>query len=124
MTRGAGRAAWPRGLLCLLVALFGLLLPARLLAREPSPLDVGRGGFIDLRPTARLLIDPTRARTVDDLRRPDLRELPAATSESVHQGYSGSAYWLVVALVQHGSSSARRGYSRYFAESPRTVFNA
>lgn len=96
-------------LLGLLLALWGLLLPVVAGAAEPKPLDIGRAGGLDLRPAARLLVDDTLARKIDDLRRPDLlRELPAATSESVHQGFSGSAYWLTVPLVQRGNDTVRR----------------
>lgn len=102
-----GRRPWR--LLAWLAVLLSLLLPAKLGAAEPKAFDIGQSGFVDLRPVARLLVDPERRYRVDELRRPELQNtLPAATSESVHQGFSGSAYWLVVPLVQHGPETVRR----------------
>lgn len=98
-----------RRLWAVLAALLALLLPAVAFAAEPTAIDIGRAGFVDLRPAARLLVDEQGTRKLDDLRRPEaLRELPAATSQSVHQGFTSTAYWLAVPLVHHGSGTVRR----------------
>jgi signal transduction histidine kinase len=98
-----------RRLWAVLAALLALLLPAVAFAAEPTAVDIGRAGFVDLRPDARLLVDEQGTRKLDDLRRAEtLRELPAATSQSVHQGFTSTAYWLTVPLVHHGTGTVRR----------------
>lgn len=98
-----------RRLWAVLAALLALLLPAVAFAAEPTAVDIGRAGFLDLRPAARLHVDEQGTRKLEDLRRPEvLRELPAATTESVHQGFTSTAYWLTVPLVHHGAGTVRR----------------
>lgn len=102
----APRLRWALGVVAALVI---MALPAVTLAVESRALDIVGVGYVDLRLSARLLIDPSRKLTIDDLRRPELSwQLPPATSESVHLGYTGSAYWLVVPLVHRGSDAVRR----------------
>lgn len=119
------RLLWP-----LLATLWALLLPINAPAAEPATFDVGRAGFVDLRPAARLFIDEPGTRQLADVQSAEAaRALPTATSESVHQGFSGAAYWLTVPLVARDTETIRRFVRVYptvdradvYLETPRGV---